>query len=87
MFFVYLFRDVIQTKRVPQLEVGEPINRGKFEKVTVTVKSFEKFVPFEKVLDVSNLPKDSDTYYLFLSKYKFHFESLKLINKLISFTT
>ena len=35
----------------------------------MTIKSFEKFVPFEKILDAQNLPKDSEAYYLLLSKF------------------
>lgn len=62
------FRDVIQTKKVKELENGEPTGKEKFEKITVTVKSFEKFVPIEKILDAQNLPKDSEAYYLLLSE-------------------
>ncbi|XP_001607101.1 SUMO-activating enzyme subunit 1 [Nasonia vitripennis] len=58
--------DVIQTKKTRMLEAGEPIAKEKFEKVTVTIKSFEKYAPFEKVLDAQNLPKDSEAYYLML---------------------
>ena len=63
-----LFRDVVQTKKSQGLEAGEPMAKEKFEKVTVTIKSFEEFVPFEKVLDTQKLPKDSEAYYLMLSK-------------------
>ena len=63
-----MFRDVVQTKKTRMLEAGESIGKEKFEKVTVTIKSFEKYAPFQKVLDAQNLPKDSETYYLMLSK-------------------
>lgn len=65
-----LSRDVIQTKKTRMLEAGEPIGKEKFEKVTVTVKSFEKYALFEKVLDAQNVAKDSEAYYLMLSEYR-----------------
>lgn len=54
------------------MEAGEPSGKEKFEKITVTVKSFEKYVPFEKVLNAEKLPKDSEAYYLLLSKKYLH---------------
>ncbi|XP_058806121.1 SUMO-activating enzyme subunit 1 [Phymastichus coffea] len=63
--------DVVQTKKVRELEDGEPTGKEKFEKISVTVKSFEKFVPIEKVLDAENLPKDSEAYYLLLTLLNF----------------
>ncbi|XP_014213927.1 SUMO-activating enzyme subunit 1 [Copidosoma floridanum] len=57
--------DVVQNKKIKVLD-GVDAGKEKFEKITVTIKSFEKFVPFEKILDVKKLPKDTEIYYLML---------------------
>lgn len=49
---------------------GEPVNlKEKFESTVNTVKRTENFVPFEKILNVKKLPKESEMYYLLQSEY------------------
>lgn len=51
------------------LEAGDAVGKEKFEKITITVKKTDRYVPFENILDAKELPKDAEAYYLFLSKY------------------
>ena len=46
------------------------MQKEKFENIVVTEKHIETFVPFKSVLNVtkSSLPKDSEIYYMILSK-------------------
>lgn len=71
MEFVLLYRDVVQTKKIQILESGEPIQKEKFENMIVTEKHVDTFVPFKSILNIpkSSLPKDSEIYYMILSKY------------------
>lgn len=52
-------------------ECGEPMQKEKFENITVTEKHTDTFVPFESILNIkkSSLPKESEIYYIMLSKY------------------
>ncbi|PBC34412.1 SUMO-activating enzyme subunit [Apis cerana cerana] len=60
--------DVVQTKKVQISESGEPMQKEKFENITVTEKHVDTFVPFKSILNVSksSLPKDSEIYYMLL---------------------
>nr|XP_003700860.1 PREDICTED: SUMO-activating enzyme subunit 1 [Megachile rotundata] len=60
--------DVVQTKKIQLSETGEPMEKEKFENITVTEKHKDTFVPFESILDVpkSSLPKESEIYYMML---------------------
>lgn len=46
------------------------MQKEKFENITVTEKHVDTFVPFKSILNVSksSLPKDSEIYYMLLSK-------------------
>ena len=65
-----LYRDVVQTKKIQISDSGEPMQKEKFENIVVTEKHIETFVPFKSILNVtkSSLPKDSEIYYMILSK-------------------
>lgn len=57
--------DVVQTKKKPRQEGGEPANlNDNFESLVNTIKRTEIFVPFEQILNEKNIPKDSEMYYL-----------------------
>ncbi|XP_034171757.2 SUMO1 activating enzyme subunit 1 [Osmia lignaria lignaria] len=60
--------DVVQTKKIQLSGSGEPMQKEKFENITVTEKHTDTFVPFESVLDVpkASLPKESEIYYMIL---------------------
>lgn len=60
--------DVVQTKKIQLSESGEPMEKEKFENITVTEKHKDTFVPFESILDVpkTSLPKESEIYYMML---------------------
>lgn len=70
MKFTLLCRDVVQTKKIQLSGSGEPMQKEKFENITVTEKHTDTFVPFESILDVpkASLPKESEIYYMILSK-------------------
>lgn len=59
--------DVVQTKKV-ELTDDVPLQKEKFESITVTEKHTDTFVPFEYVLNVkkSSLPRESEIYYMML---------------------
>ncbi|XP_066591258.1 SUMO-activating enzyme subunit 1 [Prorops nasuta] len=63
--------DVIQSKKVCVPEGGDPIKKEKFENITVTVKRTENFVPFNQILGLDELPKDSEIYYIILALWKY----------------
>ncbi|XP_046427972.1 SUMO-activating enzyme subunit 1 [Neodiprion fabricii] len=57
--------DVVQSKKIQSSEAGEPaLAKVKFETITTTVKKSITFVPFEKILDACDLPRDGEPYYL-----------------------
>ncbi|XP_078048821.1 SUMO1 activating enzyme subunit 1 [Augochlora pura] len=60
--------DIVQTKKIMLGESGDPIEKEKFEDITVTEKRKDTFVPFESILNVekSSLPKESEIYYMML---------------------
>ncbi|XP_015429045.1 PREDICTED: SUMO-activating enzyme subunit 1 [Dufourea novaeangliae] len=60
--------DVVQTKKIQLSESGEPMEKEKFENITITEKHKDTFVPFELILNVekSSIPKDSEIYYVML---------------------
>ncbi|KAK2582321.1 hypothetical protein KPH14_004660 [Odynerus spinipes] len=61
--------DVVQTKPVNSAAAGEPKGKEKFEKIVVTEKRTDIFVPFESVIDIdkSRLPaKESEMYYMMM---------------------
>lgn len=50
---------------------GEPIGKEKFEKIVITEKRKDNFVPIEYIIDIdkSRLPtKESEMYYMMMSK-------------------
>lgn len=57
------------------------MTKEKFETVTTTVKKTSKFVPFEKILDVDEIPKDGEPYYLLRSKSAFVYQPLNRFTK------
>lgn len=65
-----LYRDVVQTRKIQFSDSGEPMDKEKFENITVTEKHKDTYVPFESILNVpkSLLPKESEMYYMMLSK-------------------
>ncbi|CAK9819120.1 SUMO-activating enzyme subunit 1 [Anthophora plagiata] len=60
--------DVVQTKKIQMSECGEPMQKEKFENITVTEKHTDTFVPFESILNIkkSSIPKESEIYYIML---------------------
>lgn len=65
--------DIVQTKKILLAESGEPIQKEKFENITVTEKRKDTFVPFESILDAekSILRKESEIYYMMLIMLKY----------------
>lgn len=66
----------MQTRKVQIPESGEPMAKEKFESITVTEKHTDTFVPFELILHIpkSSVPKESEIYYMMLSKFYWYFE-------------
>ncbi|XP_053974789.1 SUMO-activating enzyme subunit 1 isoform X2 [Hylaeus volcanicus] len=60
--------DIVQTKKIQLSESGEPMDKEKFENITVTEKRKDIFVPFESILNVpkTSIPKESEMYYMML---------------------
>ncbi|XP_076177267.1 SUMO1 activating enzyme subunit 1 [Ptiloglossa arizonensis] len=60
--------DVVQTRKIQFSDSGEPMDKEKFENITVTEKHKDTYVPFESILNVpkSLLPKESEMYYMML---------------------
>ncbi|KAF7393546.1 hypothetical protein HZH68_010365 [Vespula germanica] len=60
--------DIVQTKPV-NAAAGEPKGKEKFEKIVITEKRKDNFVPFESIIDIdkSRLPtRESEMYYMMM---------------------
>ncbi|XP_046826131.1 SUMO-activating enzyme subunit 1 [Vespa crabro] len=61
--------DIVQTKPVNAEAGGEPKGKEKFEKIVITEKRKDNFVPFESIIDIdkSRLPtRESEMYYMMM---------------------
>ncbi|XP_012264826.1 SUMO-activating enzyme subunit 1 [Athalia rosae] len=57
--------DIVQSQKIDPSEGGDvSSHKEKYENVTTTVKKTFNFVPFENILDVNQLPKEGEPYYL-----------------------